>query len=209
MLAAGQPDWPVGRIAEGLAGNRDAVDPCLELAWDAKVIHRCADNEDVGGKKLVEHVATTVVRDPHCTLRCIRWPDGWEALAVKVRDRIGVKVTPDHFETWDCRFQRGDQRCRELARSRISARDAGVDMEEFHGLRPWSALVRTPKSGRYLHKNVSGDGWTPAWIAFAELRMPFVVSSVRKRSIATSSIITSAAATPPADHALRSVRAAA
>jgi hypothetical protein len=49
--------------------------------------------------------------------------------------------------------------------------------------------VRTPKSGRYLPKNVSGDGWTPAWIAFAELRMPFVVSSVPKRSIATSSII--------------------
>ena len=70
-------------------------------------------------------------------------------------------------------------------------------------------LVRTPKSGRYLPKNVSGDGWTPAWIAFAELRMPFVVSSVLKRSIATSSIITSAAAMPPADHALRSVRAAA
>src|SRR6516162_7584912 len=70
-------------------------------------------------------------------------------------------------------------------------------------------LVRTPKSGRYLPKNVSGDGWTPAWIAFAELRMPFVVSSVPKRSIATSSIITSAAAMPPADHALRIVRAAA
>jgi len=70
-------------------------------------------------------------------------------------------------------------------------------------------LVRTPKSGRYLPKNVSGDGWTPAWMAFAELRMPFVVSSVPKRSIATSSIITSAAAMPPADHALRSVRAAA
>jgi len=70
-------------------------------------------------------------------------------------------------------------------------------------------LVRTPKSGRYLPKNVSGDGWTPAWIAFAELRMPFVVSSVLKRSIATSSIITSAAAMPPADHALRIVRAAA
>ena len=70
-------------------------------------------------------------------------------------------------------------------------------------------FMRTPKSGRYLPKNVSGDGWTPAWIAFAELRMPFVVSSVPKRSIATSSIITSAAAMPPADHALRIVRAAA
>src|SRR6201997_3906854 len=58
-LTAGQPDWAVRRVAEGFAGNRDAVDPCLELAWDAKVIHRCADDKDVGAKELVEHVAAT------------------------------------------------------------------------------------------------------------------------------------------------------
>jgi hypothetical protein len=46
-------------------------------------------------------------------------------------------------------------------------------------------------------------------MAIAELRMPFVVSSVLNRSIATSSIITSAEAMPPADHALSIVRAAA
>jgi len=124
MLAAGQPDWPVRRVAEGLAGNRDAVDPCLELAWDAKVIHRCADDEDVSAKELVEHVVATLICNSDRTFRCIRRPDGREALAVKVGDRIGVEVTPDHFETWDCRFQRSDQRCRELARSRVSARDA-------------------------------------------------------------------------------------
>ena len=92
---------------------------------------------------------------------------------------------------------------------------AAPEEAQPHFPSPWNrplrggGLVRTPKSGRYLPKNVRGDGWTPAWIAFAELRMPLVVSSVPKRSIATSSIITSAAAMPPADHALRSVRAAA
>src|ERR1700732_2513287 len=161
-LPAGQPDRPVRRVAEGLAGNRDAVDPCLELAWDAKVIHRCADDEDVSAEELVAHVAATLVCNSDRTLRCIRWSDRWEALAVKVRDRVGVEVTPDHFETWDGRFQCSDQRRRELARSRVGASDAGVDMEEFHGLYPWSALARTPKSGRYLPKNVSGVGWTPA-----------------------------------------------
>src|ERR1700730_2383056 len=123
-LAAGQPDWPVRRVAEGLAGNRDAVDPCLELAWDAKVVHRCADDEDAGAKELVEHVAATLICNSDRTRRCIRWSNGWKALAVKVRDRIRVEVTPDHFETWDCRFQCRDQRCRQLARSRVSARDA-------------------------------------------------------------------------------------
>src|SRR5580700_2394975 len=150
MLVAGQPDWPVRRVAEGLAGNRDAVDPCLELAWDAKVIHRCADDEDVGGQELVEHVVATLVCNSDRTLRCIRWSDGREALAIKVRDRIGVEVTPDHFETWDCRFQCSDQRCRELARRRVSARNAGVDVKEFHGLRPWSC--GRPSSGATFPK---------------------------------------------------------
>jgi hypothetical protein len=152
VLAAGQPDWPVRRVAEGLAGDGDAIDPRLERAWDAKIIHRCADDEDVSAKEPVEHVVATLICDTDCTFRRIRWPDGWEALAVKVRDRIGVKVTPDHFETWDCRFQRGDQRCRELARSRISARDAGVDVKEFHGLRPRSMIATRPSPGATFPK---------------------------------------------------------
>jgi hypothetical protein len=123
-LPSGQADRPVRRVAEGFAGDRDAVDPCLELAWDAKVIHRCADDEDVGGEELVEHVAATLVYNPDRAFRRIRRSDGWKALAVEVRDRIGVEVTPDHFETWDRRFQCSDRRCRKLARSRVSARDA-------------------------------------------------------------------------------------
>ena len=78
------------------------VDPRLELACDAKIIHRCADDEDVGAKKLVEHVAATLVCNSDRTIRRIRWSDRWEALAVKVGDRIGVEGTPDYFETRDC-----------------------------------------------------------------------------------------------------------
>src|SRR5271169_2080651 len=44
---------PPNRVNPSFAGDRDAVDPCLELAWDAKVIHRCADDEDVGVKEFV------------------------------------------------------------------------------------------------------------------------------------------------------------
>src|SRR4029077_8458399 len=82
VLAAVQPDWPVRRVAEGFAGDRDAVDPCLELARDTKIIHRCADDEDVDAKELVEHVAATLVCNSDRTFRCIRWPDGREALAI-------------------------------------------------------------------------------------------------------------------------------
>jgi hypothetical protein len=69
-----------------------------------------ADDEDVSAKELVKHVAATLICNPNRTRGRIRGSDGREALAVKVRDRIGVKVAPDHFETWDCRIQRSDQR---------------------------------------------------------------------------------------------------
>jgi hypothetical protein len=65
---------------------------------------------DISAKELVERVAAAHVCDPYCAFRRIRRSDGREALAVKVRDRIGVEVTPDHFETRDCRFQCSDQR---------------------------------------------------------------------------------------------------
>src|ERR1700741_499719 len=67
-LAAGEPDWPVRR---GFAGDRDAVDPCLELARDTKIIHRCADDEDVDAKELVERVAATLVFNSDRIFRCI------------------------------------------------------------------------------------------------------------------------------------------
>jgi hypothetical protein len=207
MITCLLPAKPIGPIAEGFPGDGDAVDPCLELAGDAKVVHRRADDEDVGAEELVEHVVATLVCDPDRPCRRIRRSDGWQALAVEVRDRIGVKVAPDHFETWDCRFQRRYQRCRKLARSRVSAGDAGVDVEEFQRRCPGHAGVRV--RARYLPKKVIGGRSPPASIAFAPASIPFVVSSVLKRSIATSSIIASAPATPPADHALSIVRAAA
>src|SRR5580658_10098721 len=46
-LVARQTFGAVGGVAEGLAGDRDAVDPGLELAGDAKIVHGRADDDDV------------------------------------------------------------------------------------------------------------------------------------------------------------------
>jgi hypothetical protein len=64
------------------------------LAWDAKVIHRCADDEDVGAKKLAEHIAATLICNPDRSFRCIRRPDGreepWQdaAILIQLRNEI-------------------------------------------------------------------------------------------------------------------------
>jgi hypothetical protein len=53
-LAAGEPLRSVLGVAEGLPGDRKAVDPRLELRGHAEVVHRRPDHPDVGDKELVE-----------------------------------------------------------------------------------------------------------------------------------------------------------
>jgi len=53
-LVARQPFGAGGGIAEGLAGDRDAVDPGLELAGDAEIVHGRADDDDVGGQEFLK-----------------------------------------------------------------------------------------------------------------------------------------------------------
>src|ERR1700692_3872704 len=43
------------RVAECLCRHGKAVDPGLQLAWDAEVVHRGAEHNDVGGDELIEH----------------------------------------------------------------------------------------------------------------------------------------------------------
>jgi hypothetical protein len=41
-------------VAEGLSGDGDAVDPGLQLRGHAEVVHRRADDHDVGREELIE-----------------------------------------------------------------------------------------------------------------------------------------------------------
>ncbi len=43
------------RVAECLSRRGKAVDPGLQLAWDAEVVHRDAEHNDVGRDELTEH----------------------------------------------------------------------------------------------------------------------------------------------------------
>jgi hypothetical protein len=62
-----------------------------------------------------------------------------------------------------------------------------------------------------LHRSLKtiSEGWTPRSMASALFKKPRVQSSVSKKSVTTSSILASAAGTPPDDPALSSVRVAA
>ena len=78
-LSPTSPSGPFGGVAEGLAGDRDAVDPRLQLAREREIVHRRADDDGVGGEEFVEHVFVG---------------EGGES---EVRNRVGGEVAVDHL----------------------------------------------------------------------------------------------------------------
>ena len=79
VLVAGQAFRSSGFVvAEGLAGDRDAIDPGLELGGDREVVERHADHDGVGGQELLDHGVTerevvaqrVVVRSLQAAARC-------------------------------------------------------------------------------------------------------------------------------------------
>jgi hypothetical protein len=61
-LAAGQALGTLLGVREGAAGLRDAVDPGLQLRRDREVVHRRADDDDVGGEELADQLLGDRVR---------------------------------------------------------------------------------------------------------------------------------------------------
>jgi hypothetical protein len=54
-LSFSRPFWALFAVAEGLARADDGVEPGLELARDAKIVHRRADHDQVGALQLLDH----------------------------------------------------------------------------------------------------------------------------------------------------------
>ncbi len=53
-LAAGKAFDATLAVAEGAPGDRNAIDPGLELTGDREVVERDADDDDIGGEELLE-----------------------------------------------------------------------------------------------------------------------------------------------------------
>ncbi len=93
FLVAGQANRAVLGVAEGLAGDRDAIDPGLELAGDGEVVHRRADYHDVGGEELFQHFFTHrdfMLQRGIAQLR--RGAAGGQGQGGEMRHRVGGQV---------------------------------------------------------------------------------------------------------------------
>ncbi|CBJ34892.1 hypothethical protein (plasmid) [Ralstonia solanacearum PSI07] len=103
LLAAAQSDRAVLPVAERLPGDGDAVDPGLQLRGNAKVVHRCADDHDVGCQECLEReladgnvgLQCIIDRSALCGRKvCCRQMANRCGGKVETRDRkVGVSVT--------------------------------------------------------------------------------------------------------------------
>ena len=132
-LLPARPSAPLCAVFEGLARDHDAVDPGLELARDGEIVHRRADHHDVGGEELVQHgLAGGDVRLQRGFRRGAL--GGGQMRAGQMRQRRRGEVAIDDVEAGRRLAQALDDGGGNLAADGVGAEDAGVDMEEFHGV---------------------------------------------------------------------------
>src|SRR4029077_16503507 len=94
--------------------DRDAVDPCLELRRDAKIVHGCPDHQDVRGQKLVDNRAVG------------------EAVERKVRQWFRDQVAPNHSRAGHNSLELVHDRFAYCAAHAAFAANAAVDMQDSH-----------------------------------------------------------------------------
>ena len=113
-LAGREALWSVCRVAEGGAGNEDAIDPRLELARQGEVVHRRPDYDRVRGQELVKDRAIG------------------EGVERQVGKRFRCEVAVGQLRTPPGRYDLVDDGLRDGAAGAVVAVDAGVDMQDGH-----------------------------------------------------------------------------
>ena len=147
LLAAGQANRAVLGVAEGLAGDRDAIDPGLELAGDGEVVHRRADYHDVGGEELFQRTRGTgglggVGLGQAGAVEMGQGVFAGQVAMLDLQARVGLQPAAD------------DGR-RQAAAGRVVAEDAGIEVQELHGVSVrWAAV---PRRWRTLRRCTRAD----------------------------------------------------
>src|SRR5690606_17107733 len=131
FLADGKADWSTFGIAEGGTGHGEPVDPCLQLARHAEVVHRCSHHHDVGCEKVAERARSgrKVVLQVGVASDALR---GKQGRGGEVADRRRGQVADSHLRARVLAAQGLDDLGREGAAHRRGPGDAGIDVEDFH-----------------------------------------------------------------------------
>ena len=125
------PFGPSVFVAEGLARHRQPVEPGLQVGADGEIVHRRADDDDIGGQELVERGEVVGKgRRPLVRGGSARRAD---QRPCKVRQRHGRKIARDDLQTRMRRRELGDDLGGQAPADGRVAEDAGVDMQELHG----------------------------------------------------------------------------
>lgn len=123
----------VFRIAESSAWYCKSVKPGAQLSRQRKVIHRCTDDNAIGGKEVVDEfgVAGNGLFDV-LVLR-LHALESQKFGARKVVNRVGGEIGVDDPGVRLSSRKVFDDRRRELAAYRLFVENAGIDMKQCHG----------------------------------------------------------------------------
>ena len=112
-------------VPEGLAGDDHAIDPGLQLRRDAEVVHRRANDDDIGRQEIGQDLRIARLRLP------ASGPDG-------ARSGAAAHWPPDpdarSADPGTARFQRATISRLTVPAGGVVTEDARVDMQQLHGV---------------------------------------------------------------------------
>lgn len=133
LLADQQAFGAGGRVAEGLASDRDPVDPGLQRRRDGQVVHRRPDHHDVRREELRQvGVALDQVGGDDLVLNLCTLPCG-HVRASEVQGRVGRQVAVDDVQARVQGLLPRDDFGGKLAADGGRAENAGIQVKQLHG----------------------------------------------------------------------------
>src|SRR5579885_2424389 len=143
LLATRQSLWALLGIAERLARDREPVNPCLELRRDREVVHRCADHDHLGVEKILERLLAPGQILPQGRAFRENAPGGGEMRACERADRFRTEIVVRDDGVGTVLPQPLDDRSAQLTADGAFPKNAGVDVQDFHGGPQWWYTIVT------------------------------------------------------------------
>ncbi len=149
FLSPQRPFDAVGAVIEGAARHGERINPGLELARNAEIVHRRTDDDDLGGEEVVERGVGRGDRGLEVDAGRAGAGLGDQQRLRLVRHGLGGEVAVDDAQIRALALEMGDYVGGELAADGFGAGNARVDVKKRHWFDPGFAIDKPARLTRY------------------------------------------------------------